>query len=120
MLSHQSYRSVTSTASSIAERRLNHPGDSCLGKMAEDSGERGEIHEDITADSQSHEADTADENETDTAGSDEDQEDEDETEEDDEPKLKYARMTGHMTQLYKNGDATSFFLAAGDKMVCLQ
>ncbi|KFY63759.1 hypothetical protein V496_03714 [Pseudogymnoascus sp. VKM F-4515 (FW-2607)] len=89
--------------------------------MAEDSGERGEVHEDIPPDSQSHEPDTADEeddNETETIGSDEDEEDEDEDEEEDEdePKLKNARMTGYMTQLYRNGDATSSFLVAGDKM----
>ncbi|KFY02532.1 hypothetical protein O988_02091 [Pseudogymnoascus sp. VKM F-3808] len=89
--------------------------------MAADSGERGEINEDIPPDSQSHEPDTTDENdenETETNGSDEDEEDEDEDEEEeeDEPKLKNARMTGYMTQLYRNGDATSCFLVAGDKM----
>ncbi|KFZ16606.1 hypothetical protein V501_02146 [Pseudogymnoascus sp. VKM F-4519 (FW-2642)] len=89
--------------------------------MAEDSGERGEAHEAIPPDSRSHKPDTADdddENETETNGSDEDEEDEDEDEEEeeDEPKLKNARMTGYMTQLYRNGDATSSFLVAGDKM----
>lgn len=116
---------MTSTASPVVEQRLKHPGDPLLGKMAEDSGERGEILEDIPSDSQSREPDTADENdenETETIGSDEDEEDEgeDEEEEEDEPKLKNARMTGYMTQLYRNGDATSSFLVAGDKMVCLQ
>lgn len=115
---------MTSTASPLVEQRLKHPGDPCLGKMAEDSGERGEVHGDIPPDSQSHEPDTADENdenETETIGSDEDEEDEDEDEEEDEdePKLKNARMTGYMTQLYRNGDATSSFLVAGDKMVCI-
>ncbi|OBT68915.1 hypothetical protein VE03_01339 [Pseudogymnoascus sp. 23342-1-I1] len=89
--------------------------------MAEDSGERGGAHEDIPPDSQSHEPDTTDEDDedaTETVGSDEDEEDEDEDEEEeeDEPKLKNARMTGYMTQLYRNGDATSSFLVAGDKM----
>lgn len=93
--------------------------------MADDSEERGETHEDIPPDSQSHDPDSADENdedETETIGSNEDEEDEDEEEdeEEDEPKLKNARMTGYMTQLYRNGDATSSFLVAGDKMVCLQ
>lgn len=89
--------------------------------MAEDSGERGESHKDVTANSQHHEEDTDDENETDNVDSDDDEEEEDgdEMEDDDEPKLKYARMTGHMSQLYRNGDATSSFLVAGDKMVCL-
>lgn len=43
---------------------------------------------------------------------------EEEEEEDDEPKLKYARLTGHLGGVYRNGDATSTFLVAGDKMVC--
>ncbi|KFY66531.1 hypothetical protein V497_00866 [Pseudogymnoascus sp. VKM F-4516 (FW-969)] len=89
--------------------------------MAEDSGEHAEMHENIPSDSQSHDPDSADENdedETETIGSNEDEEDEDEEEDDeeDEPKLKNARMTGYMTQLYRNGDATSSFLVAGDKM----
>lgn len=97
--------------------------------MAEDSGERGEAHEAIPPDSRSRKPNTTDEddeNETETNGSDEDEEDEDEEDEDeddeedeDEPKLKNARMTGYMTQLYRNGDATSSFLVAGDKMVCI-
>lgn len=47
---------------------------------------------------------------------DEDEEDDDDGEED-EPKLKYARLTGHLLPVYRNGDATSAFLVAGDKMV---
>jgi hypothetical protein len=65
--------------------------------------------------STSHEADTVDEDETE--GGDSDVEDEEE-EENDEPKLKYARMTGYLGSVYRNGDATSAFLVAGDKMVC--
>lgn len=53
----------------------------------------------------------------DTEGeSDEDEEDEDE-DEDDEPRLKYARLTQNLAGVYKNADATSSFLVAGDKMV---
>lgn len=57
-----------------------------------------------------------------------DEEDEQETEsvaeesedgEDEEPKLKYARLTSYLGPVYRNGDATSAFLVAGDKMVCL-
>lgn len=57
----------------------------------------------------------------DSEGDEEDEEEEEEyeeVEEEDEPKLKYARMTGHLTQVYRGGDATSSFLVAGDKMVC--
>ena len=48
--------------------------------------------------------------------SDEDEEDE---EEDDEPKLKYASLTKSQGSIYRNGDATSAFIVAGDKMVYL-
>lgn len=44
---------------------------------------------------------------------------EDEDEDDEEPRLKYASMTKHLTSVYRNGDATSAFLVAGDKMVSL-
>ena len=41
-----------------------------------------------------------------------------EEEEEDEPKLKYMTLTKSLGPVYRNGDATSAFLAAGDKMVC--
>ncbi|KAK0701132.1 hypothetical protein B0T21DRAFT_300756 [Apiosordaria backusii] len=48
----------------------------------------------------------------------EEEEGEDESEdEDEEPKLKYARLTQHLGPLYRNGDATSTFLVAGDKQI---
>lgn len=63
-----------------------------------------------------------DEEEDDEAGEDdsdgEDVEEEDsDDEEDDEPKLKYARLTQHLSAVYRNGDMTSAFLVAGDKML---
>ncbi|KAL4897058.1 hypothetical protein BDV59DRAFT_169708 [Aspergillus ambiguus] len=45
------------------------------------------------------------------------EEDDEEEEEDDEPHLKYAHLTKHLGGVYRNGDATSSFLAAGDKMI---
>lgn len=45
-----------------------------------------------------------------------DDDDEDEDEED-EPRLKYTSLTKNLRLLYRNGDATSAFLVAGDKMV---
>ncbi|KAM3086409.1 Vacuolar protein sorting-associated protein 41 [Clarireedia jacksonii] len=54
------------------------------------------------------------EDEEDTVGT-ESEEDDDE-EEEEEPKLKYARITSHLGPIYRNGDATSTFLVAGDKM----
>ncbi|KAI9929049.1 hypothetical protein ASPWEDRAFT_49288 [Aspergillus wentii DTO 134E9] len=44
------------------------------------------------------------------------EEEEDEDEEDEEPHLKYAYLTKHLGSVYRNGDATSSFLTAGDKM----
>ena len=41
----------------------------------------------------------------------------DEEEEEEEPRLKYAPLTKNLTSLYRNGDASSAFLVAGDKMV---
>lgn len=66
----------------------------------------------VIADNSSEEDDDDDDDD------DEDEEDDDEDEdEDDEPKLKYARLTGQLGAVYRNGDATSTFLVAGDKMV---
>ena len=42
-----------------------------------------------------------------------------EEEEEEEPRLKYASLTKHLKAVYRNGDATSAFLVAGDKMVSL-
>lgn len=44
-------------------------------------------------------------------------EDTDDEEEEEEPRLKYAPLTRNLTSLYRNGDASSAFLVAGDKMV---
>lgn len=48
---------------------------------------------------------------------DEDQDLDESDEEDEEPKLKYAYLSKHLGSVYRNGDATSTFLVAGDKMV---
>ena len=47
-----------------------------------------------------------------------DEENKEEEEEDEEPRLKYASLTKSQAPVYRNGDATSAFLVAGDKMVC--
>ncbi|KAL1835701.1 hypothetical protein VTK73DRAFT_5453 [Phialemonium thermophilum] len=47
----------------------------------------------------------------------ENEEDDDDDDEDEEPRLKYARLTPYLGAVYRNGDATSAFLVAGDKMV---
>lgn len=46
-----------------------------------------------------------------------DGDDDDDDEADEEPKLKYTRLTSNLAPVYRNGDATSSFLVAGDKMV---
>ncbi|MCJ1381503.1 Vacuolar protein sorting-associated protein 41 [Xylographa soralifera] len=45
------------------------------------------------------------------------EEEEEDDEEDDEPRLKYASLTKSQGPVYRNGDATSAFLVAGDKMI---
>ena len=42
-----------------------------------------------------------------------------EDEEDEEPRLKYASVSKRLSSLYRNRDAVSAFLVAGDKMVCV-
>jgi hypothetical protein len=61
--------------------------------------------------------DADDDEEDDEDNEEEDDDDDEEDEEEDEPQLKYARLTQHLIPVYRNGDATSAFLVAGDKMV---
>lgn len=63
----------------------------------------GEVHKDSEDDDDDDEED--------------DEDDDEEEEEEDEPQLKYARLTQHLGGVYRNGDATSSFLVAGDKMI---
>ncbi|KAI0128991.1 hypothetical protein BJ170DRAFT_682774 [Xylariales sp. AK1849] len=51
------------------------------------------------------------------AEADADEEDDETDDEDEEPTLKYARLTPHLSTVYRNGDMTSAFLTAGDKMI---
>ena len=44
--------------------------------------------------------------------------DESDDEDEEEPRFKYANLTKKLGSLYRNGDATSSLLTAGDKMVC--
>lgn len=54
------------------------------------------------------------------SSSSDDDDDEEYDDDDDEPRLNYARMTQNLASVYRNGDATSAFLVAGDKMVWKQ
>lgn len=49
---------------------------------------------------------------------DDDGEDDEDDVEDEEPRLKYAPITPVLGPLYRNKDATSTFMTAGNKMVC--
>ena len=71
-----------------------------------------EQHEAAVSERDEHATTSADE-----SSNDEHESEEESDEEEDEPKLKYARMTGNLGAVYRNGDATSCFLVAGDKMV---
>jgi len=51
------------------------------------------------------------------ARNDEGLDEEDEDEEEEEPRLKYAPLTKNLGGLYRNGDATSSFFVAGDKLI---
>ncbi|KAL9044276.1 MAG: hypothetical protein Q9214_002575 [Letrouitia sp. 1 TL-2023] len=75
------------------------------------NGQMGATRTGMDAEVSQEEEEAEDENGND------DYEDEDEDEDDEEPRLKYASMTKHLTSVYRNGDATSAFLVAGDKMV---
>ncbi|KAF8859309.1 vacuolar assembly protein-like protein [Acephala macrosclerotiorum] len=83
--------------------------------MAEGDEDQGDTK--ITKDGEENrvEGDAVDEEEEEDSEESEAEDDEDEPE--DEPKLKYARLTTHLGPVYRNGDATSTFLVAGDKMI---
>lgn len=66
-----------------------------------------------------HDATTRDDKNLDSDednGEDEEDEEDDEDEEE-EPRLKYAPLTKNLASVYRNGDATSSFLVAGDKLI---
>ncbi|KAF7857785.1 uncharacterized protein EAF02_011152 [Botrytis sinoallii] len=85
--------------------------------MAEGSEEQSDTKNLDRVESSQGGTETGDDDDTvETESEDGEEEDEEEDEEEEEPKLKYARMTSHLGPVYRNGDATSTFLVAGDKM----
>lgn len=86
--------------------------------QASNDGKAGEDGDQEETDEEEEE-DDEDEDDDDDEDDDEDEDEDDEEDEDEEPKLKYARLTQHLNGVYRNGDATSAFLVAGDKMVGL-
>ncbi|KAE8445516.1 hypothetical protein EG329_013279 [Mollisiaceae sp. DMI_Dod_QoI] len=83
--------------------------------MAEGSEDQGDTKNTKHGAENRDEGATVDEEEEEESEESEAEDDEDEPE--DEPKLKYARLTSHLGPVYRNGDATSTFLVAGDKMI---
>jgi len=82
------------------------------------SGGGGPDGESATSDGHGNDgADDDDDDDEEDDDDDEEEEDDDDDGDDDEPKLKYARLTQHLSTVYRNGDATSSFIVAGDKMV---
>lgn len=85
-----------------------------MAEESEDIGDRSKS-KDRAASSRGEE----ESEEAEMEGTDSEAEEEEDDEEDDEPKLKYARLTSSLGPVYRNGDATSSFMVAGDKMVGL-
>ncbi|KAJ6166628.1 hypothetical protein N7470_002075 [Penicillium chermesinum] len=72
------------------------------------------------SDNQEEDDDNGEEEEEEDGEEEEEEEEEDDDDDDDddeEPRLKYAFLTKHLGSVYRNGDATSAFLVAGDKMI---
>ena len=89
-------------------------------KRSDDNEDKGGgIGKDGAADKEEDDDDDEvdDDDDDDDDDDEEEDDDEDEEEDDDEPKLKNARLTQHLNPVYRNGDATSAFLVAGDKMI---
>lgn len=95
------------------------PSGAGVGDKGHNNDGRGEHDDAIEETTEATDNDDGDDDEEDEEEEeeDDDEEDEDEDEEDEEPRLKYARLTQHLGGVYRNADATSSFLVAGDKMV---
>lgn len=104
----------TGEAGQLSAEDPQHGGLS-KGSPEEQGNEDEDGEEDDDEDDQDQDEEEEDDEEDDE-DEDEDEDDEDD-DEDDEPRLKYARLTQHLGGVYRNGDATSAFLVAGDKMV---
>lgn len=86
--------------------------------VSQNTDEPSDEHRDdrpLRSDEQDSDDDERNENEAESDGDGDSDEDEDE-----EPRLKYAYLTKHLGSIYRNGDATSSFVTAGDKMVWLR
>jgi len=93
------------------EERPHSPTDNSDAESGDEARSKSAVEENNSDDGQNAEEEEEDDEEEN------DEEDEEDDDDDEEPKLKYARLTQHLGPLYRNGDATSSFLVAGDKMV---
>lgn len=84
------------------------------GKGDEDDDEKEDEEEE---DGDDEDEDEEEEEEDEDDDDNEEEEEEEEEEDDEEPLLKSTRLTQHLGAVYRNGDATSACLVAGDKMV---
>jgi len=84
------------------------------GDGSDEPAEKGQTFRSPSPPDQQQPSSTRDESEDE---GEEDENEEDEDDEEEEPRLKYANLTRNLKSLYRNGDATSAFFVAGDKMV---
>jgi hypothetical protein len=105
-------RQATATFSSYTTQRLVIPAAAHVPSMA-----AGATEEDPrTPPRDQSQLEKVASNGQDSVEEDSEEDDEEDDEEDSEPVLKYSRLTSNLS-LYRNGDATSTFIVAGDKMV---
>lgn len=81
----------------------------------DDAAEEGDNGDDN--DDDDDEGEEEDDGEEDDDEEDDEEDDDDEDDEEEEPYLKYTPLTQHLRGVYRNGDASSAFLVAGDKMI---
>lgn len=79
-------------------------------------GAAGDAQPEEATESAEDDDEDGDKEEDDDEEEDDEEDDDEDDEESEEPRLKYTRLTQHLGAVYKNGDATSSFLVAGDKM----
>ncbi|KAI0432474.1 hypothetical protein F5Y09DRAFT_145367 [Xylaria sp. FL1042] len=94
--------------------------DGRIGDTPEADNENGVENdgpEDEDPDEDEDEDEEEDDEEEEEEEEEEDDDDDDDEDDDDEPRLKYACLTQHLGPVYRNGDSTSAFLVAGDKMI---
>lgn len=120
----QEAAAVSSDKKDEAELNENDIGDT--GKGAEDDvdakpdiavAQEGDEEDDDGEQEEEEEEEDEEEDDDDDDADDDAEEEDDEDDEDEEPSLKISRLTPHLNAVYRNGDATSAFLVAGDKMV---